>query len=137
MCSKTDKLACYPQIQEIVLIKRLSDCALITANDGCRLRELLHPRNDAVALPYSLAVACVAPGKRSYGHFLRQTEVYFVLTGHGSMHIGEEVAPMAVGDAIVIPAGQTQWIENAGDETLEFIAIVSPPWRAEDDIRED
>jgi len=120
-----------------VLIKHLGDCALITANDGCRLRELLHPRKDAVALPYSLAVAYVAPGKRSDPHFLRQTEVYFILTGHGLMHIGKEVEPVASGDAVAIPAGQTQWIENAGDETLEFVAIVSPPWRAEDDIRVD
>lgn len=120
-----------------MLIKRISECASIESNDGCALRELLHPRNDAVALPYSLAVVCVGPGEHSHGHFLRQTEVYFILRGRGLMHIAGEAEPVCRGDAIVIPAGCTQWIENIGDEPLEFAAIVSPPWQAEDDIRVD
>ncbi|MGH8657206.1 MAG: hypothetical protein ACREV4_01595 [Gammaproteobacteria bacterium] len=43
--------------------------------------------------------------------------------------------PLFCSDAIVIPAGCTRWIENVGDEPLEFAVIVSPPWQAEDGIR--
>ena len=53
------------------------------------------------------------------------------------MHIGDEASAVTAGDAVVIPAGSVQWIECHGDEVLEFIALVSPPWRAEHDLRAD
>jgi mannose-6-phosphate isomerase-like protein (cupin superfamily) len=120
-----------------MFIRRSQDCKEFIANDGCSLIELLHPHRLSVDLPYSLAVAKLAPGQRTHPHVLAQTEVYFLLQGRGRMHVGAETAELAAGDAVLIPAGQTQWIENIGTETLRFIALVSPPWRAEDDRRID
>jgi len=118
-----------------MFVKSLAACAPLVANDGCRIFELLHPAKDAVDLPYSLAVAEVEVGESSYRHRLRQTEIYFILNGRGRMHVDAETRELAVGDACVIPAEAEQWIENIGDERLRFIAVVSPPWRAEDDQR--
>lgn len=119
-----------------MLIKRASDCEEIIASDGCRLRELLHPDRDPVETRHSLALAWVDPGEETLPHRLRdRTEVYFVIAGVGRMHIGDESEEVAPGDAIVIPAGAEQWIENIGSEALHFAAIVDPPWRAEDDLR--
>ena len=120
-----------------MFVKNLHDCTEFTANDGCAIRELLHPEQDAPALPYSLAYARVAAGKASYRHQLKQTEIYFILRGTGMMHIGAESREVGTGDTVVIPAQAQQWIENTGPETLEFLAVVSPPWRAEDDTRLD
>ena len=119
-----------------MLIKREKNCAEIIANDGCRLRELLHPERDAADISYSLAIAYVDPGKSTYSHYLRQTEVYYIIQGIGRMHIGDEVTEVHEGDAIVIPREQKQWIENVGQNVLVFAAIVSPPWQAQDDLRE-
>jgi len=118
-----------------MLVKHEKDCEEIIANDGCRLRELLHPDRDEVELSYSLAMAYVEPGKSTYRHCLRQSEVYYIIQGIGQMHIGDEVQEVYEGDAIYIPKNAEQWIENAGKNVLVFAAIVSPPWRAEDDIR--
>lgn len=119
-----------------MLVRRLADCEEITANDGCRLRELLHPERGAAGLPYSLALARVEPGARTHPHRLeKETEVYYVVTGAGRMHIGSESSPLGPGDAVVIPAGAVQWIECTGEEALTFLALVSPPWRADHDIR--
>ncbi|MGH7494896.1 MAG: cupin domain-containing protein [bacterium] len=118
-----------------MLIKHEKDCQEIIANDGCRLRELLHPERDRADISYSLAVAYVEPGKSTYRHALRQTEVYYLIQGIGRMHIGEEVREVQIGDAIYIPPDQPQWIENIGENNLVFAAMVSPPWRAEDDMR--
>ncbi len=110
----------------------------ITANDGCRLRELLHTERDGSGLPYSLAVARVEPGRTTRRHFLKEEqEVYYIIEGHGSMHIGYESSTVGPGDAIVIPAGAIQWIECMGEDPLVFLALVSPPWRADHDIRAD
>lgn len=118
-----------------MFVKSLADCPALTANDGCRIFELLHPSNDPLDLPYSFAIAEVEPGESSYRHRLRQTEIYFILDGRGRMHVDEETRELGPGDAVVIPAEAEQWIDNVGDERLRFIAVVSPPWRAEDDLR--
>ena len=117
-------------------VRRIASCEEITANDGCRLRELLHPEKDGSGVSYSLAVAQVEPGEATIPHLLREeTEVYHVVRGSGRMHVGGESARVGPGDTVVIPAGSEQWIENLGSETLEFLALVSPPWRADHDVR--
>ena len=120
-----------------MFVKNLNDCDEFSALDGCNIRELLHPEKDPPALPYSLAYARVERGKGTYRHQLKQTEIYFILEGSGRMHIDQESREVGKGDAVVIPARAIQRIDNIGPETLEFIAIVSPPWRAEDDVRLD
>ena len=118
-----------------MLIKHEKDCEEIIANDGCRLRELLHPERDPAAISYSFAIAYVEPEKSTYRHYLRQSEVYYILQGIGRMHVGNETQEVQVGDAIYIPKETEQWIENIGENVLVFAALVSPPWRAEDDVR--
>jgi mannose-6-phosphate isomerase-like protein (cupin superfamily) len=131
-----DIIAVLPwQMGPPMLIKSLSACPSLLAKDGCRIFELLHMKNDAIELPYSLAVAEIEPGDRSYRHRLRQTEVYYVITGHGRMHVDDEMAEIEGGDAVLIPGGAEQWIENVADHVLRFIAVVSPPWSEADDER--
>ena len=119
-----------------MFIRRLQDCTEIIANDGCRLRELLHPDRGAPGVDYSLAWAWVDPGEQTLPHTLRaQTEVYVIVQGTGRMHIGDEESDVTEGDTIVIPAGSVQWIENTGAGVLGLLALVNPPWQAEDDLR--
>lgn len=119
-----------------MLVRRTNEAEEITANDGCRLRELLHPDRDESGLPYSLAVARVEPGRRTSPHCLtEESEVYFVVRGQGRMHVGEAESLLQAGDAVVIPAAAVQWIECIGEEPLEFLALVSPPWQADHDVR--
>ena len=116
-----------------MLIKKLKDCKEIKAGDRTRLRELLHPARDAVAIRYSLACAWLAPGARSRAHRLRTVEVYYLVRGTGTMHIGDEVARVEAGDAVYIPPGSVQWLENIGKDEIEFLCIVDPAWRPEDE----
>jgi mannose-6-phosphate isomerase-like protein (cupin superfamily) len=80
-------------------------------------------------------MAYVDPGKSTSPHYLKQTEVYFIMQGIGRMHIEDETQEVNEGDVVVIPKEKKQWIENIGQNVLVFAAIVSPPWRAEDDVR--
>jgi len=116
-----------------MLIKRLKDCREITAGDRTRLRELLHPARDAAAIRYSLAVAWLAPGKRSRAHRLKTAEVYYLVRGEGVMHIGDEAAKVEAGDAVYIPPDSVQWLENTGQDEIEFICVVDPAWRPADE----
>lgn len=118
-----------------MLIKSESDCRQFVANDGCRIRELLHPKNDPIELGFSLAIAEVEPGASTYRHRLGQAEVYYIVAGSGVVHIGGEERAVSRGDAVLIPPNHVQWIQNSSAETLKFAAIVAPPWRSEDDER--
>ena len=118
-----------------MFVKKLVNCNQFTANDSCKIRELLHPKNDPVELPYSIALATVEQNQRSTPHKLEQDEVYYILQGFGHMHIDDETSIVKTGDIIFIPAFSVQWIENNADIDLNFLAIVSPPWTAEGDVR--
>lgn len=118
-----------------MLVKSTVECTPYTAIDGCRIREVLHPAHDAVTLPYSLAVAEVAVDARTYRHRLQQPEVYYLLEGEGRMHVDDESRRVRAGEAVYIPAGSAQWIENTGSVALRFVALVSPPWSLATDER--
>ena len=118
-----------------MFVKNIDDCVEFTANDGCRIKEWLHPKNDVVDLPYSVAMATVEVGEQSYKHTLEQTEVYLISAGQGLMYIDDEEREVKNGDAIYIEPKRVQWIENTGDIPLQFIALVNPPWSEEGDKR--
>jgi mannose-6-phosphate isomerase-like protein (cupin superfamily) len=103
------------------------------AGDGTRLRELLHPDKQSIELRYSLAHAIVPVGQTSIPHALKTSEVYYLISGKGEMHIDEETQLVEAGDAVYIPPNAKQYIHNCGDELLVFICIVDPAWQKEDE----
>lgn len=116
-----------------MLIRHLQDCEEFIAGDRSLLRELLHPDKVDVAIRYSLAHATVEPGRKTTPHRLRTAEVYYILEGHGWMHIDQEVSEATPGSVIYIPPHATQHIENPGDSDLIFLCLVDPAWRVEDE----
>lgn len=116
-----------------MFIRHLSDCEEFIAGDRSLLRELLHPDKADLAIHYSLAHAIVKPGQTTTPHRLRTAEVYYVLQGHGRMHIDAETADAFPGCAIYIPPHAIQFIENPGDSDLVFLCLVDPAWRGEDE----
>jgi len=118
-------------------VKDLNDCTEFIAGDNTILRELLHPDKADLNLRYSLAHARVQPGLTSFAHSLKTSEVYYILEGEGIMYIGDEQQQVFPHQAIYIPPGKRQCIQNTGTEDLVFLCIVDPAWRVEDEIVED
>ncbi len=116
-----------------MLVQKLNACAEFMAGDGTHLRELLHPDKQPLALRYSLAHATLPVGQTSQPHSLKTSEVYYILTGSGEMHIDDETQVVEPGDAVYIPPNARQFIRNRGRELLVFICIVDPAWRQEDE----
>lgn len=116
-----------------MLVQKLYHCPEFVAGDATRLRELLHPDKQSIQLRYSLAHATVPPGETSKLHSLSTTEVYYILSGVGEMHIDGETQPVEPGDAIYIPPDAKQQIHNPGAEPLVFICLVDPAWHKEDE----
>ncbi len=111
----------------------LKNCEEFIAGDNTILRELLHPDKANLNLRYSLAHARVKPGKASYHHKLKTSEVYYILEGEGIMHIDGESRKVFPHQSIYIPPDAVQFIENTGQSDLIFLCIVDPAWRLEDE----
>jgi mannose-6-phosphate isomerase-like protein (cupin superfamily) len=116
-----------------MFVKHLKDCREFVAGDDSILRELLHPEKTDLQIRYSLAHAKVNPGQKTRPHKLRACEVYYVTAGQGLMHIDGESCGVNRECAIYIPPGSTQYIENTGNSDLNFLCIVEPAWRREDE----
>ncbi len=116
-----------------MLVQKLNACAEFMAGDSTHLRELLHPDKQKLALRYSLAHATLPVGQTSLPHSLKTSEVYYILSGSGEMHIDDETQVVEPGDAVYIPPNARQFIHNGGSEPLVFICIVDPAWRQKDE----
>ena len=116
-----------------MLARSLADCKEILAEDKTILRELLHPARNAAAIGYSLAHAKLAKGTASLPHRLKTSEVYYLISGQGRMHVDGESAAVASGQALYVPPGAVQHLENTGQDELVFLCIVDPAWRLEDE----
>jgi mannose-6-phosphate isomerase-like protein (cupin superfamily) len=116
-----------------MIVKSLGTIAGFRAGDASWLQEILHPAKEPLKVGFSLARASVGPGERTLPHRLKTTEVYVIVEGRGRMRVGNEQADVGTGDTIVIPPGEVQSIENLGPDSLAFLCIVDPAWRAADE----
>jgi len=116
-----------------MLIVDLKNCKPFAAGDGTALKEMFHPGKQGVSFRYSLAHATLKPGASSVKHRLKTSEVYYLLKGRGRLHIGAESAIVYAGQAVYIPPGSVQYIENTGKTRLEFLCVVDPAWKKQDE----
>ncbi len=116
-----------------MFLKHVKDCKEVIAGDDSILRELLHPEKADLKIRYSLAHAKVPPRRATKPHRLKASEVYYIITGNGLMHIDEERSEVGPDYAVYIPPGSRQYIENTSDSDLIFLCIVDPAWRKEDE----
>lgn len=122
------------QEDKAALIKHIRPEDFFRAGDATWLAEVVHPKNDPVDLPYSLALAKLAPGEASLPHSLAQAELYFVIQGTGVAYVGQAEITVNAFSTWLVPAQITQHVQNTGSEELIFICIVSPPWTAQGEV---
>lgn len=115
-------------------VTHLHDWPEFLAGDHTQLRELLHPQKSPVAIRYSLAQGHLQPGHRSKPHRLASSEVYYFLAGKGLFTVGDQQREITRGSVVYVAPHETQWVENTGAEDLEFLCLVDPPWKPEDEV---
>jgi mannose-6-phosphate isomerase-like protein (cupin superfamily) len=116
-----------------VLKVALADRSEFLAGDHTRLREILHPAKHELKLGYSLAHGRLGPGQRSKPHTLSSSEVYYVISGHGRLTVNDRVTAIEAGTTVYVPPGGQQFLENIGTTDIEFLCLVDPAWRVEDE----
>ena len=62
----------------------------------------------------------------------RQEEVFYVVSGRGSISVGGELAAIEPGVLVLVPLDAEHQLVNDGDETLKVLSAVSPPFAQEE-----
>lgn len=115
-----------------VIRSRCDAVAQYITKDGSGIRELMHPAIHG-NVRQSLAEAVVPPGGATLRHRHGQSEeLYFILSGHGWMSLGEEEFPIAPGDTLLIPPGTPHSLRNPGAAPLRLLCACAPAYRHED-----
>lgn len=104
------------------------DIPAYTTKDGSEIRELMHPLHHSCH-KQSLAEATVKPGCQTRLHRHQETEeLYFMLSGKGTMTLGDEVFTVKSGDTVCIAPGTAHRIENTGQQDLVILCCCAPPY---------
>jgi len=113
--------------------KKLRDIEIIDGGEGTKIRQIFHPHNTLSGIRFSISHCLVEAGKKSALHKMKSSEVYYILEGEGVLHIDDVVLNVSKDQAIYIPPNSKQYIENTGKTDLNFLCIVDPAWRKEDE----
>ncbi len=114
-----------------MITKHVPQLPFFIAGDETRLAEVLHPKNDLIDLPYSIAYATIAPGKSSLPHTLTGSETYIFTAGQGMITVNDTTQKVEPGVVVFVPENARQSVENQGDTNLCFYCMVAPAWTEE------
>jgi mannose-6-phosphate isomerase-like protein (cupin superfamily) len=117
-----------------MFIRKLSDAAPFQTKDGSSIRSLLD-LSCAPVQAQSLAEATLPPGLATTRHRHPLTEeLYYVTQGQGVLEIDGEIQTVGVGDACLIPPGQSHQIYNPGPGELKILCCCAPPYSHDDTV---
>jgi len=85
----------------------------------------------------SLAEETLPPGCAVTPHHHREIEeIYYVVSGRGSMTVGDETREVIAGDAIYVPRNHRHSLSNTGSEPIRLILVCGPAFFYEDQVFE-
>ena len=114
----------------------LNDSQPFITRDGSRIRSILD-RTNAPVRNQSLAEATLPPGAATKGHrHPLSEEIYYVLSGTGSMTVGTETRDVRPQDGVLIPPSTYHNLVNTGREPLVFLCCCAPPYSHDDTVME-
>ena len=114
-------------------LRRNSKITSIQGGEGTRVKQYFHPHNTSNGINYSLAQFTLEPGKKSRLHQISSSEIYYILEGKGRLNIDKKTHSVEKNDSIYVPPNSKQFIENSGNSDLQFLCIVEPAWKADDE----
>jgi mannose-6-phosphate isomerase-like protein (cupin superfamily) len=106
----------------------------IQGGEGSQIRQIFHPHNTMLGIRFSIVKCTVAPARKSKKHILKSSEIYYVTRGSGVLYVGDEVCQLKENQAVYVPPHSEQFVENTASTPLEFLCIVDPAWRKEDEV---
>ena len=107
---------------------------ILNTPHGSQIRPLID-RTTSPITQCSLAEETLPPGCAVIPHHHRELEeIYYVVSGSGSMTVGDETRDVSAGDAIYIPTGNRHTLRNTGSVPIKLILVCGPAFFYEDQV---
>jgi mannose-6-phosphate isomerase-like protein (cupin superfamily) len=107
---------------------------IINTRHGSEIRPLID-RTTSEITQCSLAEEVLPPGRAVTPHHHNQIEeIYYILSGHGRMTVGDEKREVGAGDAVYVPRGHRHSLENTGAEPIRLLLVCGPAFFYEDEV---
>lgn len=116
-----------------MLLTDIQSTVPIDGSEGSKIRQIFHPHNTMLGIRYSVVHCTLERGKKTRAHKLKSSEVYYITRGEGVLHVGDESSKVVQDQSAYVPPHTEQFIENTGKTQLEFLCIVDPAWKQEDE----
>lgn len=119
------------------MVAQTQDAVVVQVAKGVTFQELIGRVGvgSSRTSQSSVALFRLAPGAASpWSHNKVGEESFFVLSGHGTVWIGNLPQAVRPGSFIVIPPDRIRSIRANEKEALSFYALTTPAWSADDDI---
>jgi mannose-6-phosphate isomerase-like protein (cupin superfamily) len=115
-------------------VRKSSEIETISGNEGTVIKQYFHPHNTLNGIGYSLAQFTLESGKKSRLHKIKSSEIYYILQGDAVLTIDGQSHQLKKDDSVYVPPMSEQFIENTGLINLQFLCIVEPAWKPEDEF---
>lgn len=120
-----------------MIIVNRQRAGIINTPHGSVIRPLID-RTTSDVTQCSLAEEMLPPGCAVTPHHHREIEeIYYVVSGHGLMTVGDETRDVYAGDAVFVPRGHRHSLRNIGAEAIRLILVCGPAFFYEDQVFED
>jgi mannose-6-phosphate isomerase-like protein (cupin superfamily) len=119
-------------------VQKTQDVPIVQSGPGVSFQELTGrgAHGSSRTVHSSVALFHLAPGRRSqWSHNKIGEESFFVLAGHGTVWIGAAAQPVGPGSFVVVPPDRIRSVQAGAGETLDYYALTTPAWSAEDDVQ--
>jgi mannose-6-phosphate isomerase-like protein (cupin superfamily) len=117
-----------------MMINNREQSRVINTRHGSEIRPLID-RTTSPITQCSLAEEILPAGRSVTPHHHEQIEeIYYIISGRGTMIVGEEQREVGPGDAIYIPRRHRHTLSNIGSEPMRLLLVCGPAFFYEDEI---
>jgi mannose-6-phosphate isomerase-like protein (cupin superfamily) len=109
--------------------------AVIEVKDGIEFRGLgalvkrvIYPELTGVK-GATLAIVYINPGEEIKLHSHPEEELYYIISGTGTVTLDDEEHPVGPGTAVYIAGNRVHGQRPTGNEPLYMVAVITPPFQ--------
>jgi mannose-6-phosphate isomerase-like protein (cupin superfamily) len=95
---------------------------------GALVKRVIYPETTGVK-GATLAVVYINPGEEIKLHSHPEEELYYIISGTGTVTLDDEEHPIGPGTAVYIAGNRVHGQRPTGNEPIVMVAVVTPPFK--------
>ena len=112
-------------------IVNVADIAGMEFPAGRRTRVMVGPDEPLEAANFVMGHVTIYPGGSVPLHFHQQEEVYYIVSGEGSIVVDEEIRNVRTGDCVYLKPNSSHLLKNTSNNNMCMMFCYSPKTLAE------